>query len=247
MNNHLLGQNTLKNQKGVTLIEMAVVVSIIALLLAGTLGGTSLYQASKLRRLSTEIIQYETAIRTFKEEYHYWPGDFNQATAFWSSDDSDVSDGGGDGFVQAGYMDATGESLKVPNHLGNAELIPRKYTGLITDPGNVHFTAGVNVPQSQAFKNLVFAFESDSAAATEYIHGTHAGHFFRVATLNANGEPWGTAESLNSKQSKAVDEKIDDGKATTGRLVVTSCFTGREYTLSNTTKDCKLQFYIERF
>jgi len=34
MNNHLLGKNTLKNQKGVTLIEMAVVVSIIALLLA---------------------------------------------------------------------------------------------------------------------------------------------------------------------------------------------------------------------
>jgi len=250
----LLCKSTLNSQKGVTLIEMAVVVSIIALLLAGTLGGTSLYQASKLRRLSTEIIQYETAIRTFKEEYHYWPGDFNQAETFWTSPSTGVTitNGNGDGDVSWNATSLIeGEDHYAWAHLSEAELINGAYSGQITTASSVQYTVGVNVPRSEAFKDVTFSTFLNHV----YVYGSKRGLSIRIAALDGSGLPR-SGDTLNAKQAQSIDIKIDDGVADTGKLIGFTDTAGQcidnkwnaanngTYLLSSNTTGCILEWYI---
>jgi prepilin-type N-terminal cleavage/methylation domain-containing protein len=233
-----------KNQSGYTLVEMSIVVAIIGLLIAGVMGGESLYQASKLRRLSTEITQYLTAINQFKQEYQYYPGDFPNANAFWGD-----TNGDGDGMITRNWL-SNGEDLQVWRHLGKSSLIPGSYSGAVSS-GTVHYTAGANIPVSIPFKNVIFSFYRGS----EYIYKKFDGNRIRISALNTSGQPFQSTNSLNAKEAQSVDLKIDDGFADAGRFIthsaVVGCATvaytasGADYNLSSSIRDCVMEWYIQ--
>lgn len=248
-------KSALKNQSGYTLVEMSIVVAIVGLLIAGVIGGESLYQASKLRRLSTEIIQYTTAINQFKQEYNYYPGDFPNANAFWGD-----GNGNGDGVVHYDWNDWTAEDLLLWRHLTKSSLVPSSYTGA-SYSGSVQYAAGVNVPVSSAFKTITFAFfmvdlNSDYASpAYQKITNNRASRLHISVPDVANGNPWSTDNnSLNSKEAQALDLKMDDGIADSGKFVTyginVGCTTAAynaieaDYNLSNSTRNCIMHWYF---
>jgi len=64
-----------QNQKGFTLIELAIVMIIIGILLGGVLKGQELIKSAKIKATASEIEAYKTAYWGYKERFGATPGD----------------------------------------------------------------------------------------------------------------------------------------------------------------------------
>lgn len=103
------------NQKGFTLIEIAIVMVIIGLLIGGILKGQAMIQNAKIKAYQNDIDGLRAAWYAYFDRYGYYPGDDPQATLHqW---DITPTNGNGDGIIQAG------EQPDVFEHLRGARLI----------------------------------------------------------------------------------------------------------------------------
>jgi len=85
----------LKNQKGFTLIEIAIVLVIIGLLIGGVLKGQSMIQNAKVKRLVKDAEGITAAVIAFQDRYGQLPGDESSTT----TPPGDTNNGDGDGLV----------------------------------------------------------------------------------------------------------------------------------------------------
>ena len=70
---------TTQNQKGFTLVEIAIVLVIIGLLLGGVLKGQELIESAKIKMTANQVKEFQSAIYTFQDKYRALPGDFDNA------------------------------------------------------------------------------------------------------------------------------------------------------------------------
>lgn len=105
---------SVNRQSGFTLAEMAIVLVIIGLLVAGIMQGQSLMRAAKVRDMLATATDLSSAANSFKERYRVLPGDHPTATA---EIQGATANGNGDGLI------SVAESANVPNHLISAGLI----------------------------------------------------------------------------------------------------------------------------
>ena len=66
-----------KNQKGFTLVEIAIVLVIIGLLVGGVLKGQAMIQNAKVKRVAKTADEFRAAVMTFYDKYGVYPGDEN--------------------------------------------------------------------------------------------------------------------------------------------------------------------------
>ncbi len=67
--------NKFHNQKGFTLVELAIVMTIIGLLIGGVLKGQELMQTARVTATAAQVKAYEAAVTTFRDAYGAIPGD----------------------------------------------------------------------------------------------------------------------------------------------------------------------------
>lgn len=72
-------------QKGFTLVEIAIVLVIIGLLLGGVLKGQELITQAKIKNVANDINGMSAAIYGFQDRYKKFPGDDDQAAGRWST------------------------------------------------------------------------------------------------------------------------------------------------------------------
>ncbi|RLA92930.1 MAG: prepilin-type cleavage/methylation domain-containing protein, partial [Deltaproteobacteria bacterium] len=65
----------MNNQKGFTLVEIAIVLVIIGLILGGILKGQSMIQNAKIKRVKSDIDGIVAAVFSYQDKYGYLPGD----------------------------------------------------------------------------------------------------------------------------------------------------------------------------
>ena len=105
--------------KGFTLIEIAIVITIIGLLMAGVIKGMSLIQSAKVSNAITLAQDISVAVNAFKQQYHMLPGDMSITTEFPSITDAPCKNGGN----KNGLIDTADEIKCVPEVLFTHESV----------------------------------------------------------------------------------------------------------------------------
>jgi prepilin-type N-terminal cleavage/methylation domain-containing protein len=118
---------SLKNQKGFTLIEIAIVLVIIGLLIGGVLKGQSMIQNAKVKRLVSDMQGIQAAMNAFQDRYQMWPGDENSTTI----PPGDGTNGNRDGYITAAE-NAIGD-LRLADLMSGTGIVPpnNQYSGTI--------------------------------------------------------------------------------------------------------------------
>lgn len=90
---------TTKNQKGFTLVEIAIVLVIIGLLLGGVLKGQELIKSAKIKSTIQEVKSLQAGIYSFQDKYKFLPGDFNKAIDTFKNAAVTMENGNANGLI----------------------------------------------------------------------------------------------------------------------------------------------------
>jgi prepilin-type N-terminal cleavage/methylation domain-containing protein len=115
-----LMKKMMNDQRGFTLVEIAIVMVIIGLLIGGVLKGQAMVQNAKVKRVVKQGDEVRAAVMTFYDKYGVYPGDENLAAIPPNGADTE---GNGNGQI------AGNERFEVFNDLGLSNLISGTYNG----------------------------------------------------------------------------------------------------------------------
>lgn len=190
----------MKKNAGFTLVELSISIVIIGLLIAGVLGGQTLIDASRRQALVADIQDLLQATVDFSETYTALPGDWSQASNFFSGATS------GNGNNDVG--DQNLERSAAFEHLSLTNFIEGTYT---TTDSDYPYTPNVDVPKG-AFPASVYVFEH-FASGDDYGNNVDASG---VVIDHLDGETGFT----DPETAQTMDLKIDDGVHNTGLVVI---------------------------
>ncbi len=187
-----------QQQKGFTLVEIAIVLVIIGLLLGGILKGQELINSARVRNLADSTSGIQAAYFGFIDRYRRVPGDWDKTTAN-ASIGGTINSGGNNN----GRLDNTASFVE-PNalweHLSKAGFINGSYTGATAEPT----TANGGGPFNPFNSAIVMARTAD------YIDDAVAVPPVRLHLIVGRGTPVDMAREL--------DTKLDDSSPGTGGL-----------------------------
>jgi len=191
----------IRNKKGFTLVELALVIVVIAIIATTVAAGSGIVKQFKLRLVTVELSNYKTMITQFKMQYNALPGDMNNASSYWGG----ATNGNGDKLINS-----FNESYHAWQHLNKAGLITKiPYNGALSG----------SLPSSALSKNssyFIYNLSSQIYQDPGSLPSSLAIHIVNRAQPTAN---WifmlprvGTTNAYN------IDNKIDDGLASRGKL-----------------------------
>lgn len=232
--------------KAFTLIELSVVIVIIGLIVAGIVAGQSLVKQAQFRAVISEANSYKVAYNNFKLTYDALPGDFKNASNYWSS----TTDGNGNGEILEWYQ--------AWEHLEQAGLINDTVSGIAETSPDTH-RIGINFPKGPVNETGWWLRVYPSGTAYSHPVGN-------VLTLSKIRTGFATnilgGEGFTPAQAQSIDEKIDDGLADSGifytirgssasvRDEANACVTDKwdqptsAYVLTDTTARCRIAFWL---
>jgi prepilin-type N-terminal cleavage/methylation domain-containing protein len=114
-------------QKGFTLVELAIVLVIIGILLAGILKGQQMIENAKIKNVINQANGLTAAVYAYQDRYGYLPGDDPRATSH--SGFSGTRNGNGDGDL-GDRVGGRWEFYLAPQHLSLAGLVTGSYNGV---------------------------------------------------------------------------------------------------------------------
>ena len=109
-----------KEEKGFTLVEIAIVMVIIGLLIGGVLKGQGMIQNAKVKNVVKQADELRAAIMGFYDKFGAYPGDEDEASIPMGTD----GEGNGNGQINTGA-----ESYEVFRDLVLADLLDGSYDG----------------------------------------------------------------------------------------------------------------------
>jgi prepilin-type N-terminal cleavage/methylation domain-containing protein len=263
-----------KVTKAFTLLELAIVLSVIGLIVAGITVGTTIITQSKIRAIASELRQFQTAISGFTIQYNALPGDFATASTYFSTCTSAAGDGGscngnGDGYIGiksqnwwGGTTYNSNENLRAWQHMNLGGFLPVAYTGFGASTTN-GTEPGVNSPKSK-YEGGIYLFWGDTCYTGNYYSVLQlAGQTGTALTGGLNTTPIGSYPLLTTQDAFDLDTKMDDGKPTSGKLwarssnsavncgnlaVTDSCVNSASnayYTSNSTSPLCQMHFFYQ--
>lgn len=181
--------SAVRRQRGITLVELAVVLVVLALMAGGVLAGNEMRHAAKTRGMIGQMEALRAAHFGFVDRYRALPGDFARATR---EIPGATVEGNGDGLVRT--VGTVNEPMAAWEHLSRAGFLNGGYS----------YSAQGESPAS-APPSLFGAYPR-LESSNQYAGVAHT----RLNLATGNLIP---ADTLAE-----IDRKLDDGLATTGSL-----------------------------
>ena len=209
----------IKSNNAFSVLEVVIVLTTIAILMVTVMSANKLFFDTKLKLIYKEFANIESLSNKFFTLYDQLPGDFDNASEFWSSEvancSNDLAPDGCDG-NNNGLIDTYDESYRFWQHLYLADLTDFAYSGAKTDgtESSVAYTNSKNSKVSNYYENAFFFIGSDNMANIFeppygnriYLDKTIYGYFRTDRGL------------VTPSEALAFDIKFDDGKPRTGKL-----------------------------
>jgi len=227
---NVTGRTGRERQQGFTLIEMAIVLTIIGLIIGGIMTGRDMIRNSQLQAVTGEVSRYTQAFHNFHDKYLALPGDFAGATALWGTASggcpnglgtgTQTCDGNGNGLIFDDWNvnpysgNYAYESFRAWQHLANAGMIDGNYTGVASSGAHsgYSFTPGTNVPASSIpGGGYYIAYEG---IGIPDMYGGNYGHILWLSGIDS----WDGSPLLTGAEAQALDAKADDGLPGTGNI-----------------------------
>ncbi len=222
-----------KNHQGFTIVELAIVLTIIALLVGGILAGSTAIKNAKLQSLMSDIETYSNAMQSFKDKYHYLPGDFPDAENFWGSATgcptpaystlpaTKTCNGDGNGHIADRWLGTTRDSelFTAWQQLSDAGFIKLTFTGMAGTGSTYEALPGTNVPAS-LYENggytVLYVQPQNFTADPNYFQALY-NHMIVVGTKRTGDYARGSF--LLPEEAYMVDAKMDDGLPASGSVM----------------------------
>jgi hypothetical protein len=190
-----------KAQQGWTLLEIALLVLIVGLILAGVVKGQEMITSAKVKRLAGQLDEIRAAYLGFEDRFKALPGDFADADAVFDCGGGCLR-GNGDGRIRSNAAPVNGsqvrEDLLVWTHLSLAGFLKGEYRML----DNEDQSTEANSPKSPYSVYMQIVFD-----------GRYG--------LNDGGVPRHNLKSgaqVPIEVAAELDRKTDDGKPYRGGL-----------------------------
>jgi prepilin-type N-terminal cleavage/methylation domain-containing protein len=215
-----------KNQKAFSLVEIAVVLTIIALLIASVVAGGKLIENAKANSLIASIEDAKSSIIAFETTYNDLPGDFANAYDVWTSScaaSASLCNGDSNGRIAYLASDTTdSESFRAWQHLSIADLTQFPLSGIASTAGKAEIDE--NVPASGfGIGGLSFLFDDIKAYGSgDVLIKQNVFHFGTEVTGAHDGGAgigditWGAV--MSPKDMYLFDKKFDDGSPLSGKI-----------------------------
>jgi prepilin-type N-terminal cleavage/methylation domain-containing protein len=199
-------------QRGFTLVEIAIVLMIIGLLIGGILRGQELITSARVRNIIDQKAAIQTAQIGFMDRYKMLPGDLtvDQANIVGMGA---VAAGtlGGNGLISISFTDpATNESVLVFQNLAASGFISCGPCMTVTGPA----LSSINNSPVNVYSDFLFTGRAGSNTG-------NAGAWwwdFRPAGTAGVRNVLTTGASIGSQILAETDRKADDGNPGTGSL-----------------------------
>lgn len=211
---------------GFTLVELAIVITIIGLLIGGVLKGQEMIQNARVTATMAQVQSYQAATETFRDRYDQLPGDMSVATTRLPACTaaSFCFNGQGNGIIglQTGDFNDQTVQTTLPRvettmywkHLVLADLISGVNPG--ADPANPAW--------GQTHPSAPFA------GGFQINHDTGArltGHFYRLqGPIKGTVFPATGEGGMAPIYGAVIDRKLDDGKANSGTVSAANSLSG---------------------
>jgi prepilin-type N-terminal cleavage/methylation domain-containing protein len=259
--NKLLIKNKLLEKQGFTLVELSIVLTIIGLLVTGTLIGQSLIQGAQIRATIRQYNEFQSGVTIFTGKYAAVPGDMLAATATSYGFTGSGVGADGNGVITNTAVGATsitagatyvGEIANFWSELTTSgkELIPGYYNGALCNP----CTAGTHFPKMK-YGNYGWG-----------VYGVGGINYFYAGTLSpSTAAETGTGNAFPPMDAYSIDVTIDDGLPNSGNIIASSASTyfpttpapslncatslasNASYVTSYAGLACGLQFFMQTF
>ncbi len=222
-----------KNEKGFTLVELAIVLVIIGLIISGVLVGQDLIKAAEIRAVVSDVERYNAAANTFRSKYGGVPGDLQaQRATNFGFDAGDGTAGASDGSSLVESCVANGAGIGCETalfwiHLSQASLISDSFTvgGNNIADGDSGPPAAVN---TTALAQDIWPAGRLRDTAFFHVFPANGRNHFALANYTATMADPGVITSsaaITTIESQNIDDKLDDGYPTTGGVRAISAIT----------------------
>src|SRR5262245_2770541 len=185
--------------KGLTFIEITIVMTISGLLLQALIVGQDLIHNARVHDIVAQQNAAEAAFQAFQDRFRTLPGDYSAASTNINCGASPCLNGNGNGRIEAGTGGAIHEEILAWQHLSAAGFLQ----------GNYHMpNAGISAPTPDNTPSSVFGGYLAIVYDNNWGYGGNG-----VARHNIK-----TGNNVPAAVLAEVDRKIDDGRPGSGRF-----------------------------
>ncbi|MDP2205193.1 MAG: prepilin-type N-terminal cleavage/methylation domain-containing protein [Alphaproteobacteria bacterium] len=242
---------SIHTQKGFTLVELAIVMTIIGLLIGGILKGQELMENARVTSTVAQVKSYEAAVTTFRDAYNAMPGDMPNTANRLPGCAGTICEPTAAGQFGNGIVGATGwgtagftAQMAAPAngafaavggetqlfwvHLLKADLI----AGVTDSPTRAagQLAWGDSHPAGRIGGGFVAGFGDGARGpgATGALPGVTGAVVALVQNITVAPGTTAGLNPLTPARAAQIDRRIDDGRPTTGYVqaygVAASCF-----------------------